>query len=164
VHDLSEDQAAAWRGRSLGVVYQSFQLMPTLSVLKNITLAMDFNGLYHGRQSDQLAMELLRQVEIDEHAHKPPSAVSGGQQQRVAIARALANDPSIIVADEPTGRLDTVTAEIIFQIFEKLVAKGKTIVMVTHDRSFTGRFSRVVWMADGEIAPEPKLQMVGGGF
>jgi len=162
VHTLSEDQAAVWRGRNLGVVYQSFQLMPTLSVLKNITLAMDFNGLYRGRRSDQLALELLRRVELDEHAHKPPSAVSGGQQQRVAIARALANDPSIIVADEPTGRLDTVTAETIFQIFERLVVEGKTIIMVTHDRSFTDRFSRVLWMADGEIAQESQLQVVGG--
>lgn len=162
VHTLSEDRAATWRGRNLGVVYQSFQLMPTLSVLKNITLAMDFNGLYRGKQSDQLALELLSQVELAEHAHKPPSAVSGGQQQRAAIARALANDPPIIVADEPTGRLDTVTAETIFRIFEKLVARGKTILMVTHDRGFTKRFSRVIWMADGEIAPEPKLQMEGG--
>jgi ABC-type lipoprotein export system ATPase subunit len=161
VHELNEDQAAAWRGCNLGVVYQTFQLMPTLSVLRNVTLAMDFNGLYHGKQSDRLALDLLRLVELDEHAYKLPSAVSGGQQQRVAIARALANDPPIIVADEPTGRLDSVTAETIFQIFERLVEKGKTILMVTHDRSFADRFSRVLWMADGKIVPEHNLYPVG---
>lgn len=163
VHKLNEDQAAAWRASNLGVVYQSFQLMPTLSVLKNITLAMDFGGLYRGRKSELQAMELLKQVELEEHVHKLPSGVSGGQQQRVAIARALANDPPIIVADEPTGRLDTVTAETIFQIFEILVERGKTVVMVTHDNSFEQRFTRVLEMADGEFVPQPRLQTVAGG-
>lgn len=162
VHKLSEDQAAAWRARYLGIVYQSFQLMPTLSVLKNITLAMDFGGLYRGRRSELQATELLKQVELEEHIHKLPSGVSGGQQQRVAIARALANDPPIIVADEPTGRLDTVTAETIFQIFERLVEEGKTVVMVTHDKSYKHRFSRVLEMADGEFVSQLGLQTVAG--
>jgi putative ABC transport system ATP-binding protein len=161
VHELNEDQAAMWRGRNLGVVYQTFQLMPTLSVLRNVTLAMDFNGLYRGKQSDRLGYDLLQKVELEEHALKLPSAVSGGQQQRIAIARALANDPPVIIADEPTGRLDTVTAETIFQIFERLVDRGKTIVMVSHDRGFTKRFSRVLWMADGNIVPEQYYQHVG---
>lgn len=157
VHDLSEDKAASWRGRNLGIIYQTFQLMPTISVLRNITLAMDFNGLYRGKGSDEMALELLRQVEIEEHAFKHPSAVSGGQQQRVAIARALANDPPILLADEPTGRLDTGTAETIMQIFEKLVEQGKTIIMVTHDMSLADRFSRLIWLADGEFVDEPQL-------
>jgi len=161
VHELNEDQAAMWRGRNLGVIYQTFQLMPTLSVLRNVTLAMDFNGLYRGKQSDRLGYDLLQKVELEKHANKLPSAVSGGQQQRIAIARALANDPPVILADEPTGRLDTVTAETIFQIFERLVDSGKTIVMVTHDRGFASRFSRVLWMADGNIVPEHYYQHVG---
>ena len=161
VHKLNEDQAAVWRGRNLGVIYQTFQLMPTLSVMRNVTLAMDFNGLYRGKQSDRLAFDLLQKVELEEHAYKLPSAVSGGQQQRIAIARALANDPAVIIADEPTGRLDTVTAETIFQIFERLVESGKTIVMVTHDRGFANRFSRVLWMADGNIVPEHDYQLIG---
>jgi putative ABC transport system ATP-binding protein len=162
VHKLSENQAAMWRGKNLGVVYQTFQLMPTLSVLRNITLAMDFNGLYRGAKSDKVALELLRQVELERHAQKLPSAVSGGQQQRIAIARALANNPSIIVADEPTGRLDTTTAETIFQIFEALVEKGKTILMVTHDTSFIHRFTRVLRLVDGVfMVPAETSDVVG---
>jgi putative ABC transport system ATP-binding protein len=160
VHNLNENQAAAWRGRNLGVVYQSFQLMPTLSLLHNITLPMDFSNQYRRSSSLQLAKELLRAVELEDHAHKLPSAISGGQQQRVAIARALANDPSIIVADEPTGRLDSVTAETIFQIFERLVQQGKTIIMVTHDATFFQRFSRIAWIADGQITSEPQFALL----
>jgi len=162
VHQLNENQAARWRGRNMGVVFQTFQLMPTLSVLKNITLAMDFNGLFRGRASEKYALDLLREVELEDHAHKLPSAMSGGQQQRVAIARALANEPQVIVADEPTGRLDTSTAETIFQIFEKLVAQGKTVLMVTHDLSFAKRFTRILWLADGEIVQEPQFQLAIG--
>ena len=162
VHTLNENQAARWRGRNLGVVFQSFQLMPTLSVLKNITLAMDFNGLFRVKLSDQKALQLLRQVELEQHAFKLPSAISGGQQQRVAIARALANDPPVIVADEPTGRLDSVTAETIFQIFENLVKNGKTVIMVTHDLSFANRFSRLLWIADGKFVAEPQFENIGG--
>ena len=159
VHKLNENQAAAWRGRSLGVIFQSFQLMPTLSLLDNITLPMDFSGLYRPLRSRGQAMDLLRQVELEEHARKLPSTISGGQQQRVAIARALANDPPIIVADEPTGRLDSVTAETIFQIFEQLVAQGRTMLMVSHDPSFFKRYSRVIWIADGSLTDVPQLEM-----
>ena len=158
VHKLNENQAAKWRGRSLGVVFQSFQLMPTLSLLDNITLAMDFAGRFHPRRSLERAQALLEEVELGEHARKLPADISGGQQQRVAIARALANDPSIIIADEPTGRLDSATAETIFQIFEELVRKGKTIVMVSHDPSFIQRYSRVLWIADGQFSEQPVLE------
>lgn len=157
VHSLNEDQAARWRGRNLGVIYQTFQLMPTLSVIENVMLPMDFAGRYRPFISRQRAMEILRQVELEEHADKLPANISGGQQQRVAIARALANDPPLIVADEPTGRLDSVTAETIFQIFERLIEQGKTIVMVTHDTTFAGRFSRVLWIADGKLVPEAQF-------
>ena len=160
VHRLSENQAALWRGRNLGVVFQSFQLMPSLTILDNVMLAMDFCGLYRGRRSVEYAMQLLRQVELEEHAHKLPGLISGGQQQRVAIARALANDPAIILADEPTGRLDSITADTIFGIFERLVEQGKTILMVSHDISFYRRYSRVVWIADGQLTEEPQFEVV----
>lgn len=159
VHTLSENQAAAWRGKNLGVIFQSFQLMPTLSLIDNVLLAVDFAGKFRPLNSPNRAMQLLREVEIEEHALKVPALISGGQQQRVAIARALANDPPVILADEPTGRLDTVTAETIFEIFEKLVARGKTVVMVTHDTSFARRFSRLVWLADGRFVDEPQFKI-----
>jgi putative ABC transport system ATP-binding protein len=152
IHRLSENQRANWRGKNLGVIYQSFQLLPMLSLVDNIVLPMDFNGDYRGRASRQRAVELLKLVELEEHAKKLPAYISGGQQQRVAIARALANDPPIIVADEPTGSLDSVTADSIFQLFERLVEQGKTIIMVTHDNSLAPRFTRRVHLADGEIA------------
>jgi putative ABC transport system ATP-binding protein len=152
VQSLDENTLALWRGRSLGVVYQTFQLMPTLSLLDNVLLPMDFCGLFRGRQSVERAVMLLESVGLAEHIFKLPSAISGGQQQRVAIARALANDPPILVADEPTGRLDSVTAETIFAIFTELVRQGKTIIMVTHDRGLAGRMSRLVELVDGQIA------------
>jgi putative ABC transport system ATP-binding protein len=135
----------------MGIIYQSFHLMPSLSLLDNVLLPIDFCGLYRNGNSKRRAMELLAQVELQDHAYKPPSAISGGQQQRVAIARALSNDPPILIADEPTGRLDSVTAESIFQIFLDLSAQGKTILMVTHDRSLAERASRTIEIADGRI-------------
>ena len=116
--------------------------MPTLSLVENVMLPPDFLGAYRPLTSKKRALELLALVEIADHAYKIPAHISGGQKQRVAIARALVNDPHLIIADEPTGNLDSVTAETILQIFEKLVAQGKTIVMVTHDESFVPRFSR----------------------
>jgi putative ABC transport system ATP-binding protein len=154
VHKLNESQAARWRGRSLGVIYQSFQLMPTLNLLENVMLAMDFAGRFHPRKSLERAQELLDEVELGEHARKLPADISGGQQQRVAIARALANDPQVLIADEPTGRLDSSTAETVFDIFESLVKRGKTIVMVSHDPSFIRRYSRVLWIADGQFTDQ----------
>jgi len=151
VHSLDENRLATWRGRNVGVIYQSFYLMPTLNLLQNVALPMDMCGLYRGRSSAQRALELLRLVELEEHARKLPSAISGGQQQRVAIARALANDPPLIVADEPTGRLDSLTAETIFQVFTHLIAQGKTILMVTHDQGLARRMSRTLHLVDGQI-------------
>jgi len=151
VHQLDENRLAAWRGRNVGLIYQSFYLMPTLNLLQNVVLPMDVCGGYRSGASQQRALELLRMVELEEHAHKLPSAISGGQQQRVAIARALANDPKFIVADEPTGRLDSVTAEIIFQIFTRLVDQAKTIIMVTHDQGLSRRMSRTLRLVDGQI-------------
>jgi len=155
VGQFEESQLSLWRGRTMGVVYQSFQLLPMLTLIENIVLPMDLCGIYDARASRARAVELLRLVELEDQAGKLPSQISGGQQQRVAIARALANDPPIIVADEPTGSLDSVTADHIFEVFEHLVAeKGKTIVMVTHDSSLAPRFSRHLTLADGEIVVE----------
>jgi putative ABC transport system ATP-binding protein len=154
VHQLGENELATWRGRTLGIVYQSFHLMNSLNLVHNVMMPMDFTGTFHNRRSPERSLELLKQVELEEHAYKLPTAISGGQQQRVAIARALANDPPIIVADEPTGRLDSVTAELIFEILRSLVERGKTIVMVTHDSSLSQRVTRSLRMVDGEIVPE----------
>jgi len=152
IHKLNEDAIASWRGQNLGVVYQSFQLLPMLTLVENIMLPMDLCGGFKPKQSRERAIELLRLVEIEDHANKLPTQISGGQQQRVAIARALANDPQILVADEPTGSLDSVTADHIFDVFEHLVSEqGKTIVMVTHDESLKPRFTRTLGIVDGEL-------------
>jgi putative ABC transport system ATP-binding protein len=154
VHKLGTEKAASWRGQNVGVVFQTFELLPTLTILQNITLAMDFAGRGSIRQRREWGMTLLEQMEIAEHAHKTPSAVSGGQQQRVAVARAMANDPPIIVADEPTGSLDSVTAGAVLNVFERLVDQGKTLLLVTHDRDVAMRGDRVVTLADGKILAE----------
>jgi putative ABC transport system ATP-binding protein len=154
VHTLSEGQMAVWRGRHLGVVFQFFQLLPTLTVIENVMLPMDFCRLYSPRERRERATSLLEQVEMAGHAHKLPGAVSGGQQQRVAIARALANDPPIVVADEPTGNLDSRTAESVIRLFESLVAGGKTILMVTHDKDLARRARRTIAITDGQVVDE----------
>jgi putative ABC transport system ATP-binding protein len=154
VHTLNEGQIAVWRGRNVGVIFQFFQLLPTLTAIENVMLPMDFCDMYALGEREQRALYLLEQVEMGPHAYKLPSALSGGEQQRVAIARALANDPPILVADEPTGNLDSRTAESVLQLFEGLVAQGKTILMVTHDRDLSKRASRIITLADGEIVTE----------
>jgi putative ABC transport system ATP-binding protein len=152
IHQMKEDEIALWRGQTMGVVFQSFQLLPMLTLVENITLPMDLCGNFSPRQSRNRALELLRLVEIEEHADKLPALISGGQQQRVAIARALANDPAILIADEPTGSLDSVTAENIFGLFQQLITeRGMTIVMVTHDQSLAPRFSQTMRITDGEL-------------
>ncbi len=152
VHEMNEDQIAVWRGRSVGVIFQFFQLLPMLTCAQNVMLPMDFANLYTSpKERRERALHLLEQVDIAEQADKLPSAVSGGQRQRVAIARALANDPMFLAADEPTGNLDSKTADAVFRVFEQLVDKGKTILMVTHDRDLASRAVRTVEIADGRI-------------
>ncbi len=157
VHRLDEGQMAVWRGRNVGIVFQVFQLLPTLTLAENVMLPMDFGNVYPARERYGRAMHLLEQVEMGEHANKLPSAVSGGQQQRAAIARALANDPPILIADEPTGNLDSQTAGSVFRFFEELVNQGKTILMVTHDPDLAKRVSRAVNIADGQIVDRQVL-------
>jgi ABC-type lipoprotein export system ATPase subunit len=151
VQTLDEDKLALWRGRNLGVIFQSFQLLPMLTLVDNIMLPLDLCGLFKPAESRERALHLLKLVELEDHARKYPGQISGGQQQRVAIARALATDPPILVADEPTGSLDSVTADHIFEIFERLVEDGKTILMVSHDTVLSPRFSRHLIIQDGEI-------------
>jgi ABC-type lipoprotein export system ATPase subunit len=151
VHNLKEDQLARWRGQNLGVVFQFFQLLPNLNLIENISMSMDICNTYPVREHKKRALELLDQVGIAEHAYKIPAKISGGQQQRVAIARALANNPPVLVADEPTGNLDERTAGEIFDLFESLVKQGRTLLVVTHDREIAARATRQVEMLDGMI-------------
>ena len=152
LHRLAEEEIAGWRGQTVGVVFQQFQLMPMLSCAENIMLPMDFGNRFGNQRARRArALRLLHQVDIEDQAHKLPSTVSGGQQQRVAIARALANDPPLIVADEPTGNLDSTTAMAVFALFESLVAQGKTVVMVTHDGELASRVNRRLTLIDGVI-------------
>jgi putative ABC transport system ATP-binding protein len=151
VHKLNEEQMAVWRGKHIGLVFQFFQLLPMLSVAENVMLPMDFCNTYPGRERRPRALALLERVEMAGHADKLPSTLSGGEQQRVAIARALANDPPILVADEPTGNLDSRTAEAVFALFTEAVGAGKTVVMVTHDLELAQRAGRVLRIADGQF-------------
>jgi putative ABC transport system ATP-binding protein len=151
VDKLSESELASWRGKNVGVVFQFFQLLPTLTILENVMLPMDFCNTYPKKDRKERALSLLQMVDIKEQADKFPSTLSGGQQQRVAIARALANDPPLIVADEPTGNLDSQTATAIFELFAKLANSGKTVVVVTHEREFASYFANTINIADGVI-------------
>ena len=152
VHRLSENQLAIWRGRNLGIVFQFFQLLPMLTLLENIMLPMDFCNMYSPRKRKEHALELLRMVEMEEHAYKLPTAISGGQQQRVAIARALANQPRLILADEPTGELDTTTAREVLTLFREIVrTEQMTLLMVTHDPLVDEYADRVLLLQDGQI-------------
>lgn len=153
IHHLRENQLALWRGRTVGIVFQFFQLLPTLTVLENIMLPMDLCNTYARNRQDR-ALLLLKQMGIAEQAQKLPAALSGGQQQRAAIARALANDPPLIVADEPTGNLDTRTADAVLTLFADLVAQGKTVVLVTHERDVRRYISRQVTLVDGCVADD----------
>lgn len=159
VHKMSENQLAAWRGEHVGIIFQFFQMLPALSLLQNIILPMDFANKYSARERRERAMHLLDIVGMADQAHKLPSMVSGGQQQRAAIARALANDPPLLVGDEPTGNLDSRTAGDVFDLFSKLVAEGKTMLMVTHDKELARRVPRVVEITDGKITRD---EYVGG--
>jgi putative ABC transport system ATP-binding protein len=151
LHRFSPEKAARLRGKTMGVVFQSFELLPTLTVLQNVMLPMDFAKRYALKEQHQRAMQLLEQVDIAEHAKKYPTALSGGQQQRLAIARAMANDPAILVADEPTGSLDSATATAVIDLFADLVRQGRTILLATHDKDVAKRGSRIITLADGQI-------------
>lgn len=159
IHKLSENKLAAWRGQHVGIVFQFFQMLPALSLLQNIMLPMDFARKYRPRERRERAMQLLELVGIAEQANKLPGMVSGGQQQRAAIARSLANDPDLLVADEPTGNLDTRNSNDIFDVFNNLVEQGKTLVMVTHNKELARRVPRVVEIIDGKITRD---EFVGG--
>ena len=158
IHALSESKRSLWRGRNLGIVFQFFQLLPMLNLLENVMLPMDYVGMYDIDQRPKKAMELLTMVGLGDQAQQLPLAVSRGQQQSAAIARALANDAPILVADEPTGNLDSRSASKIIDLFEKFSGQGKTIVMVTHDPSMTKRTSRTVFISDGELVNETIAQ------
>jgi putative ABC transport system ATP-binding protein len=151
VHKMSEDMLAAWRGENVGIIFQFFQMLPALSLLQNVILPMDLAGKYSSRERRERATHLLEIVGLADQAQKLPSAVSGGQQQRAAIARALANDPPLIVADEPTGNLDSRTSHDVFDLFAEVVSQGKTMLMVTHDKELAQRVPRVVEILDGKI-------------
>jgi len=154
VHTLNENQIANWRGVTIGVVFQFFQLLPTLTVLENVRLPMDFCNIYSREERTQRAISLLELIGVAEHANKLPSRLSGGYQQRAAIARALANDPPIIATDEPTGNLDSRSAEAVIHLFDELVEQGKTILMVTHDAELSQRAMRTIHLADGKVIRE----------
>jgi putative ABC transport system ATP-binding protein len=154
VHEMSENQLALWRGRHVGIVFQFFQLLPALSLLQNVILPMDFAKTLGARERRERAQRLMELVGLGDQAGRLPSAVSGGQQQRAAIARALANDPPLIVADEPTGNLDARTAESVFELFHQLVGQGKTLIMVTHNDELACQASRRIEIRNGVIAQD----------
>ena len=152
VHTMSENQLATWRGENIGIIFQFFQLLPSLSLQQNVIMPMEFAGKYGRKERRERAMHLLDTVGLSDQAHKLPGMVSGGQQQRAAIARALANDPPLLIADEPTGNLDSKTAETVFSLFEKLVDQGKSMLMVTHDANLAQRIPRIIEIKNGVIS------------
>jgi putative ABC transport system ATP-binding protein len=158
IHTLNENQLAGWRSEHLGIIFQFFQLLPALSLLKNVMLPMDFTTSIPRGQRKARALQLLDMMGLADQAEKLPSMVSGGQQQRAAIARALANDPPLIVADEPTGNLDAKTAEDVFQLFGNLVNQGKTLVMVTHSHELATRTQRIIEIRNGLITSDRKCE------
>ncbi len=157
VSNMSEDALARWRGENLGIIFQFFQMLPGLSLFNNVVLPMDLVGKYTSKERRERAMGLLEMVGLADQANKLPAMVSGGQQQRAAIARALANDPPLIVADEPTGNLDSASARIVFELFGKLVKEGKTMLMVTHDKELAREVPRKIEITDGRITRDDYL-------
>ena len=157
VHTLDESTLAHWRGRTIGIVFQFFQLIPTLTVAENVLLAMDLVDVIPARERADRTKALLDQVGIAQHADKLPSALSGGEQQRAALARALANDPPILVADEPTGNLDSKTTETILNLFGDLVRGGKTVIVVTHEKVSTAIYDRIITLNDGTIVDDSSV-------
>jgi putative ABC transport system ATP-binding protein len=152
VHALSEKEMSRWRGKSVGIVFQFFQLIPTLTAVENVMLPMDFAGVHRASDRAARATEILERLGVVDQAYKLPSAMSGGQQQRVAVARALANSPAVLLADEPTGNLDSRTAQSLLEILSDLQKSGQTVILVTHDERARGFATRTVTIADGRIA------------
>ena len=161
VHNMDQEQLAIWRGKNIGVIFQFFQLLPTLTVAENVMLPMDFCNTYPPRERHKRAISLLEKMGISEQADKLPADLSGGQQQRAAIARALANDPPILAADEPTGNLDSKTSEEVVRFFAGLAKEGKTVVMVTHERNLSKYFTRSIILADGAVVSETTVDIEG---
>lgn len=148
---MNESKLARWRGKNIGIVFQFFQLIPTLSIAENILLAMEFVNTIPKKERENNVYELLNQVGILNHKDKMPSALSGGEQQRAAIARALSNNPDIIIADEPTGNLDSKTADAIHLLFKNLTEQGKTVIVVTHETNVASKYDRIITLSDGKI-------------
>jgi putative ABC transport system ATP-binding protein len=161
LNDLGESQLAAWRGRNVGIVFQFYQLLPTLTVAENVTLPMDFCATYPAHERRSRALDILERVGIADQADKLPATLSGGQQQRAAIARALANGPALVLADEPTGNLDSRTADSILGLFSGLAAAGTTVVIVSHERDIAGVVDRVVTLGDGRIGSDNRAAAAG---
>jgi putative ABC transport system ATP-binding protein len=157
IHKLNNSDMSVWRGNNMGIVFQFFQLLPMLTTIENVMLPMDFCATYPADEREERARSLLRLVELEDFGHLMPAQLSGGQQQCAAVARALANDPPIIVADEPTGNLDSHTAEVVFRLLLDLENQGKTILMVTHDQQLARRTSRMVLISDGELVGDSVL-------
>lgn len=156
VESLSESQLSEWRGRTIGLVFQFFQLLPTLTIAENVMLPMDFVEIVPAAERRPKALELLERVGIRDQADKLPAALSGGEQQRAAIARALANDPPILMADEPTGNLDEATRTSVLDLFARLNAAGHTIIVVTHERDISRYTDRQVTLVDGRVAEDAR--------
>ena len=154
VHSLSENKLAIWRGKNVGFVFQFFQLLPTLTAAENVMLPMDFSKSFPLRERRKRALELLERVEVGRHADKLPATLSGGEQQRVAIARALANQPSLVLADEPTGNLDSITATAILDLFRDMANRGTTVVIATHEADIARVIDRRIEISDGKIHPQ----------
>jgi putative ABC transport system ATP-binding protein len=154
VHSLSENKLAVWRGKNVGFVFQFFQLLPTLTAAENVMLPMDFAKSLPFRERRKRALELLERVEVGRHADKLPATLSGGEQQRVAIARALANQPSLVLADEPTGNLDSITATAILDLFRDMANRGTTVVIATHEADIARVIDRRIEISDGQIHPQ----------
>jgi putative ABC transport system ATP-binding protein len=158
IHQMNANSQSLWRGKNVGIVFQFFQMMPTLTLFNNVMLPMELAGKYSGRERRERAEHLLDLVGLKEQMHKLPSMVSGGQQQRAAVARAIANDPPLLITDEPTGNLDPHSAQTVFDIFQKLVKEGKTIMMVTHDKELATRVSRQIEIVNGRITKDEHRQ------
>jgi putative ABC transport system ATP-binding protein len=163
LNTLSESKLAAWRGRNVGIVFQFFQLLTTLTIAENIVLPMDFCTAYPVRERRPRALDILASVGIADQADKLPATLSGGQQQRAAIARALANGPAVLLADEPTGNLDSRTADSILALFANLAAAGTTVVIVTHEREIASVVDRMIVLSDGKVEADERPGTRTGG-